>query len=95
MVTETAEESIPIADARGNLDALITRARETKRPIIVTQDGGAAVVILDAEQYWKEREERDLFRGILEGEDAVRAGKVLSMEEVEAHLDAILAEEQE
>jgi predicted transcriptional regulator len=48
--------------------------------------------IIDAPQYHMEREEHELIRAILEGEDAIRAGNVVSMEEVEARLDAILAE---
>jgi len=92
MATETINERMPIADVRDNLDTVIEHARETKRPIVVTQNGSAAVVIIDAAQYQKEIQERDLFRALLEGEDAIRAGKVVSMEEVEARLDAILAE---
>jgi prevent-host-death family protein len=93
MATETIEERIPITKVRDDLDAVIERARETKRPVVVTQDGREAVIIIDAAQYRKDIEERELLRGILAGEDAIRAGKVVSMEEVEAHLDAILAEE--
>jgi len=93
MATETINERMPIADVRDDLNTVIEHARETKRPIVVTQNGSAAVVIIDAAQYQKEIQERDLFRALLEGEDAIRAGKVVSMEEVEARLDAILVEE--
>jgi prevent-host-death family protein len=87
------EDIIPITKVREQIGSVVERARETKRPIIVTQNGSAAVVIIDAAQYQKEMDERTLLRAILEGEDAIRAGKVVSMEEVEARLDAILAEE--
>lgn len=95
METETITERMPIADVRGDLDTVIDHVQATKQPIVVTRDSTAAVIIIDAAQYQKERQERDLLRGILAGEDAVRAGKVISMEEVEARLDAILAEETE
>ncbi len=93
MVINIVEDIIPITKVRDNIGSVVEHARETKRPIMVTQNGTAAVVIIDAVQYQKEMQERELFRAILEGEDAVRAGKVISMEEMEAHLDAILAEE--
>ncbi len=93
MATDTINEEMPIAKVRDDLDAVIAHARETKRPILVTENGSEAVVIIDTTQYQKEIQERNLFRAILEGEDAIRAGKVVSMEEVEARLDAILAEE--
>jgi prevent-host-death family protein len=93
MATETVNERIPVADVRDDLDAVIERAQETKQPIVVIESGHEAVIIIDAAQYYKEREEYELIRAILEGEDAIRAGNVVSMEEVEARLDAILAEE--
>jgi PHD/YefM family antitoxin component YafN of YafNO toxin-antitoxin module len=56
----------------------------------VTRNGKAAVVIIDAAQYQKEMEERDILRAVLEGRRAVREGRVYSLEEVEAELDALL-----
>lgn len=92
MPIDIIADIVPMTKARENLSAIIERARETKRPVIVTQNGSAAVVVLDAAQYQKEQEERDLLRGILAGEDDVRAGRVHTMEEVEAYLDALLKE---
>ncbi len=93
MAIDTAKDSISISEAEKDLRAIIARARETKQPVFITQDSGAAVVVLDATQYLKDMDERDLLRGILEGVDALRAGHVVSHEEVEAMLDRILAEE--
>ncbi len=95
MATEPVEAHIPVATAGNDLAAVIQRARTTKQPIVLTQDGCEAVVILDAARYRREREEVEYVRGILEGEEDVRAGRLLGMEEVEAHLEASLAEEQE
>ena len=92
MVVNIIEDIIPITKVRDQLGSVVDHARETKRPIVVTQNGSAAVVIIDAAQYQREQEECDYLRAILAGEDAVRAGKVVPMEEVEARLDAILAE---
>jgi len=93
MAINIVEDIIPVTKVREQIGSAIERARATKRPIVVTQNGSAAVIIIDAAQYQREIQERDLLRAILEGEDALRAGKVVGMEEVEAHLDAILAEE--
>ncbi len=93
MAIDIIQDIIPVTKVRDNLSAIIDRARETKRPIVVTQNGSAAVVILDAAQYQKDMDERDLLRGILAGEDAIRRGHVLSHEDVEAALDQVLAEE--
>lgn len=93
MAINIVEDIIPVTKVREQIGSVIERARATKRPIVVTQNGSAAVVIIDAAQYQQEIQERDLLRAILEGEDAIRAGKVVSVKDVEARLDAILAEE--
>lgn len=91
MATETIEERIPVAKARDDLDRIIDHAQETKPPIIVTRDGKAVVVIIDAAQYAKELDERDILRAVLAGWRDVREGRVYALEEVEAELDELLA----
>jgi prevent-host-death family protein len=92
MATETVNEQISVASVRDDLDAVIERAQRTKQPIFVTRDGKATVVVVDAVQYQKEREERDILRAVLEGRQDVREGRVYTLEEVEAELDALLPE---
>lgn len=93
MAIDIIADIVPVTKVRENLSAIIERARETKRPVIVTQNGSAAVVVLDAAQYQKEMDERAYLQAIIDGLDDVMAGNVISHEEVEARLDAILAEE--
>lgn len=93
MATETVPEQVPITEMREDPDAVIAHARATKRPILVTDRDEAAVVIIDATEYQRQQAEHAYVRAILEGEDAVRQGRTVSLEEVEAHLDALLAEE--
>jgi PHD/YefM family antitoxin component YafN of YafNO toxin-antitoxin module len=93
MATETVPEQIPIAEMRDDPDAVIAHARATKRPILVTDNEDAAVIIIDAAEYQRQQAEHAYVRAILEGEDAVRQGRIVSLEEVEARLDALLAEE--
>lgn len=92
MATKTINERMPVAKVRADLDAVIDRARETKQPIVVTQNGSAAVVIIDAAQYQQEQEKIAHLQGVIAGMEDILAGRVMSHEEVEAHLDALLAE---
>lgn len=92
MAINIVEDIIPVTKVREQIGSVIERARATKRPIVVTQNGSAAVVIIDAAQYQQELQERDLLRAILEGEDDIRKGRTVSHEEVEAMLDELLAE---
>ncbi len=89
MARETIEERIPVAKVRGNLDAVIAHARETKQPIVVTDGECEAVIIIDAAQYQKESEERETYRALVRG---LSSKKIYTLEEVEAELDATLHE---
>lgn len=92
MAINIVEDIIPVTKVREQIGSVIERARETKRPIVVTQNGSAAVVIIDAAQYQQERESATYLQGIIAGLEDVLAGRVVSEEEVEARLDALLAE---
>lgn len=89
MTVNIVEDIIPITKVRDQIGSVVERARETKRPIIVTQNGKAAVVILDAAQYQKEMEERETYRAVARG---LSSKKSYTIEEVEAELDALLSE---
>ncbi len=92
MAINIVEDIIPVTKVREQIGSVIERARETKRPIVVTQNGSAAIVIIDAAQYQQEQESVACLQGIIAGLEDVLAGRVMSEEEVEARLDALLAE---
>jgi prevent-host-death family protein len=92
MGVNIVEDIIPITKVRDQLGSVVDRARETKRPIIVTQNGSAAVVIIDAVQYQREQEKVAYLKGIVAGLEDILAGRVVSHEAVEARLDSLLAE---
>ncbi|MGI8690612.1 MAG: type II toxin-antitoxin system Phd/YefM family antitoxin [Thermomicrobiales bacterium] len=89
MAINIVEDIIPVTKVREQIGSVIERARETKRPIVVTQNGSAAVVIIDAAQYQQEQESVAYLRAILEG---LLSEGGTSHEEVEAQLDVLLAE---
>lgn len=91
MTINIIEDIIPVTKVRDNLSAILDHARETKRPIVVTQNGIAAVVILDAAQYQKEMEERDTYLAVARG---LSSKETYTAEEVEAELDALLSEDE-
>jgi len=89
MAINIVEDIIPVTKVREQIGSVIERARETKRPIVVTQNGSAAVVIIDAAQYQHEQESVAYLHAILEG---LLSEGGMSHEEVEAQLDALHAE---
>jgi prevent-host-death family protein len=91
MVTNTAKETMTVADARARLDAVIEHAQKTKRPVILTKDGNAAVVILDAAQYQKEMDERETYLAVARG---LSSSNMYTIEEIASELDAILTDDE-
>jgi prevent-host-death family protein len=92
MVINIVEDILSITKVREQIGAVVEHARETKRPIVVTQNGSAAVVIVDAVQYQQQIERIAYLEGIIAGMEDIFAGRVVSHEGVEERLDALLAE---
>ena len=44
-----SEDVIPFSECRNNLSTYIARVRETRRPVLITQNGRAASYLVDAE----------------------------------------------
>jgi prevent-host-death family protein len=84
---------IPVSDLRQGAAALLKRLRKSRDPVVVTQRGRAAAVLLSVEEY--ERRERDLeiLRLLAHGEKEIAAGVGHDLADVLAEADEILAGE--
>jgi prevent-host-death family protein len=82
---------IPVSDLRKGAAALLKRIRESRAPVVVTQRGRAAAVILSVEEY--ERRERDLeiLRLLAQGEKEIAAGVGHDLDDVLADADELLS----
>jgi prevent-host-death family protein len=81
---------VPISDLRQGAAALLKKVRESRDPIVVTQRGRPAAVLLSVEEF--ERRERDLeiLRLLAQGEKEIAAGVGHDLEEVLADADELL-----
>lgn len=61
--------------------AVVKQVHETGRPVVVTNEGKADVVIMDAATFERHLKLANLSRLLAEGEAAVRAGKTISARE--------------
>jgi len=84
-------EIIPVSDLRQGAAALLKRISKSRAPVVVTQRGRAAAVILSVEEY--ERRERDLeiLRLLAQGEKEIAAGVGHDLDEVLADADELLS----
>jgi prevent-host-death family protein len=83
---------IPITDLRQDAASVLKRVKGTKEPVIITQRGRAAVVMMSTEAYEKAEHDRQLLLLLARGDKEIAAGKGYDLESVMAEADRLLAE---
>lgn len=81
----------PVTEFRAKAAQFIEQVRETGEPVILTQHGRSAAVLLDVESYESLMDELAMLRDVREAEAQVAAGKGLSHTAVARKLRARLA----
>jgi antitoxin YefM len=85
---DLSEETHPAADLRSKAERLLEQVQATRRPVILTEQGRGAAVLVDIDSYRSLLEEIDLLRDVHRGLADVRAGRVVPHEEARARLMA-------
>ena len=81
---------IPVTDLRQDAAAALKRLKSSKQPVVITQRGRAAAVLLSMEEYERGEHERQLLRLLARGEQEITAGKGFDLDAVLAEADSIL-----
>lgn len=68
----------PLAEFRANLAAVLRQVRRTGRPVILTQRGRSAAVLVDAAEYEALLDRADLLDDVRIAEVEVAAGKAVA-----------------
>ncbi|HEV8308642.1 MAG TPA: type II toxin-antitoxin system Phd/YefM family antitoxin [Methylomirabilota bacterium] len=84
---------IPITDLRQDAAAALKRARESRQPVVITQRGRAAAVLVSVETYERAEHERQLLRLLARGEREIAAGEGYDLDSVLAEADELLAKD--
>jgi len=72
------EDVKPLSEFRANVASFIERIQKTKRPLVITQRGKSAAVMLDVAEYETLLEKLELLSDIQIAETQVKQGKGLS-----------------
>jgi antitoxin YefM len=72
----------PVTEFRANTSAVIDQMHSTKRPVVLTQHGRSAAILLDVEVYEGLLDEIALLRDLRVSEDQIATGQVVSHDEV-------------
>ena len=84
-------DTIPVTDLKQDASATLKRVRKSKRPLILTQRGKAAAVLLSVDTYEKGERERKILKLLARGEREIAAGKGYDLDDVLAEADALLS----
>ena len=81
---------IPVTDLRQDAAAALKQLRISKQPVVITQRGRAAAVLMSMEEYERGEHERQLLHLLARGEQEIAAGKGFDLDAVLAEADAVL-----
>ena len=83
---------VPITDLRQDATTIVKRVAASREPLIITQRGRAAAVMVSMEAYEHSQHELELLRLLARGEKEIEAGKGYDLDIVLAEADTILKE---
>ena len=83
---------IPITDLRQDAASVLRRVRASREPIIITQRGRAAAVMMSTEEYERSEHDRELLRLLARGEKDISEGKTVDLDAVLAEAEKLLQE---
>jgi len=83
---------IPVTDLRQDAAAALKRVRATKEPLVITQRGRAAAVMLSVEAYERAERERHILRLLARSDREIRAGKGYALDDVMVEANRLLAD---
>jgi antitoxin YefM len=80
------EDIIPLSEFRANAASCVNRVQQTRRPIILTQRGHSAAVLVDVSEYEKLVEEVEFLRDVAKADRQIAEGLGIPHEEARALL---------
>jgi prevent-host-death family protein len=67
-------EIIPVTDLRQDAAAVLKRVQTSHQPLVITQRGRAAAIMLSVDAYERGERERQVLRLLVRGEHQIAAG---------------------
>jgi len=81
---------VPVTDLRQDAAAALKRVRASQQPLIITQRGRAAAVMLSVEAYERAEHEKQMLRLLARGEQEIARGEGYDLDGVLAEADRLL-----
>lgn len=84
-------EIVPITDLRQDAAAVLERVRRSGQPVVITQRGRAAAIMVTPESFERSENERQILKLLARGEREIAKGKGFDLDSVLAEADELLA----
>jgi prevent-host-death family protein len=81
---------VPITDLRKDAATVLERVKDSAEPVVITQRGRAAAVLVSPEMYERAEQERQMLRLLARGERELRKNRGADLDKVLAEADKIL-----
>lgn len=85
-VLKPSQDVQPLSAFRANAAGFLDQVRATKRPLVLTQHGKSAAVVLDVDQYEALIEEIEVIRDIRQAKAEMARGEGVAHEQVVSEL---------
>ena len=82
----------PITYLKANAPELLRQINETRRPVLITQNGEPRAVLQDPQSYENMRNAIGILKLLSQGEEDIKKGKIKSQNQVFEAIDTILKE---
>ncbi|MBI5605665.1 MAG: type II toxin-antitoxin system Phd/YefM family antitoxin [Deltaproteobacteria bacterium] len=82
---------LPVSDLRQDAAKVLKQLRDNKEPIIITQRGRAAAVMIGVEAYERSEHAKELLHLLAKGDREIEIGEGYDLDTVLAEADSLLA----
>ena len=82
MGVKFSEDVVPLTDLKINPGKVISHAKDSHRPVLLTSRGRGVAVVQALDEYEKNEEERAFLRALAKGMMDVKEGREMSLSEV-------------
>ena len=84
---------VPVTDLRQDAAKVLKRLRKSTDPLVITQRGRAAAILLSLDAYERSQREKELLLLLARGENEIAEGKGYSLDSVLKEADALLKDD--
>jgi len=83
---------VPVNELRANLASVLKKVEETRHPVVITQRGRAAAVLVHPDDLDELAEQRELVQKVLRGLSESEAGELIDDDDVWSEIEEQIAE---